>query len=509
MGELMNAYLSIDVGTSSTKVSAYDAQGALLVAHSAGYAIEVPQAGWAEQDPDEWWRAVCSLTPEVMAALGAHHVATISVSGQAPLCVPVDADGNPLRKAILWLDRRATPQVDWLVEHVGEERCLRVGANRLDSYFGGIKWLWYRQVEPDLFARTWKIMQANGFVSWKLTGASAIDPTQAGLCSPCFDITTGQWDAAICEAMGLPIGMLPEIKPSQAVIGTVHADAARESGLPVGTPVVCGAGDYACACLGAGVTGRGTGALMLGTAGNLLTPGAANPDPRLLHTHDVEGKPLTFGGVMAGGNLTWFAGLFEDLSGRTPSDFFEGADQEASRIPAGSEGLLYLPYLMGERTPIWDPEARGAFVGLTSRHTRAHLYRAVLEGVAFAFRQIVEISGSAGLESIVAIDGGARSMLWRSIFASVLGLPIRSGGVGAGTGLGSAFLAALGAGEFAEFESISRWVQAGDEILPDPADRRRYDELYPVYAGLYEKLQPDFRALGDRASSVGQCCSGR
>ena len=487
----MNAYLSIDVGTSSTKVSAYDARGSLLLSRSAGYSVDVPRAGWAEQDPEDWWLAVCRIAPEVMAGITRHHVAAISVSGQAPLCVPVDSDGHALRKAILWLDRRATPQVDWLTEHIGEERCLEVGANRLDSYFGGIKWLWFRQSEPELFDRTWKIMQANGFVSWHLTGEAAIDPTQAGLCSPCFDIATGAWDVAICDAMGIPLGMLPEIRPSTAVIGVVQADAARASGLPEGTPVVCGGGDFACACLGAGVIGRGSGALMLGTAGNLLMPGASNPDPRLLHTHDVAGAPLTFGGVMAGGNLSWFAGLFEG----SRTDFFGSSDEEAARIPAGSEGLLYLPYLMGERTPIWDPEARGAFVGLTSRHTRAHLYRAVLEGVAFAFRQIVEISGSADLESIVAIDGGARSALWRSIFASVLGLPVRSGADGAGTGLGSAFLAALGTGEVTAFEEITRWVQPRDEIAPESVARNRYDVLYPTYAGLYSKLQPDFRAL--------------
>ncbi len=360
----MNAYLSIDIGTSAAKVSAYDADGSLLVSRSASYVIEALQAGWAEQDPDEWWRAVCSLTPQVMAAISGHRLAAISVCGQAPLCTPVDAHGRPLRKAILWLDRRATQQVDWLVEHVGEERCLRIGANRLDSYFGGLKWLWYRQNEPELFSRTWKIMQANGFVSWKLTGASAIDPTQAGLCSPCFDMATGQWDAAICETMGIPLTILPEIRPSQAVIGNVHAEAALASGLPLGTPVVCGAGDYACACLGAGVVRQGSAALMLGTAGNLLMPGASSPDSRLLHTQDAAGSPLTLGGVLAGGNLSWFAALFEDLSGGIAPDFFAGADDAAALVPAGSDGLLYLPYLMGERTPIWDPDARGAFVGL-------------------------------------------------------------------------------------------------------------------------------------------------
>ena len=486
----MNAFLAIDIGTSSAKLSAFAQDGALLISRSSGYAVDAPRAGWAEQDPEAWWDAVCVLAPQIMAGLAGHTLTAIAVSGQTPLCVPVDAEGRPLRKAILWLDRRATAQVDWMATRLGDERCREVGLNRIDSYFGGAKWLWYLQSEPERFARTWKIMQANGFVSFRLSGQAVIDPSQAGLCSPCFNLDAGVWDSAICEEMGLPIGILPEIRASHAVIGTVLPAAALATGLPVGTPVVCGGGDFACACLGAGVAGPGRAALMLGTAGNLMLPGVDNPDPRLLHTRHVTGESLTFGGVMAGGNLTWFASLFDGAS-----DFHARADREAADIPPGSEGLLYLPYLAGERTPIWDPDARGAFVGLTNRHSRAHMYRAVLEGVAFAFRQISEISGSHGLTSLVAIDGGARSALWRAIFASMLGVPVHSGSERAGTGLGAAFLAALGVGAVASAADISRWVQIEQETLPDATTARRYDELYPAYEGLYGALQPAIRVL--------------
>ncbi len=487
----MKTFLSIDIGTSSTKLSLYDASGQLLTTGSAAYSVEFPRPGWAEQDPQEWWRAVCRLGPEIMADMGNKELAAICVSGQAPLCTPLGMDGTPLRKAILWLDRRATPQVDWLAQNLGEERALQVSANRLDSYFGGVKWLWFRQEEPKLYARTWKILQANGYVAWKLTGQAVIDPSQAGLCSPCYDFSAGTWQAEICAQMGLDLDKLPEICPSQAVIGRVLPEAARASGLPAGTPVVCGGGDFACACLGAGVTGPGTAALMLGTAGNLLFPGVFNPDPRLLHTRHVTGQPLTFGGVLAGGNLNWFAGLFDEPT----AAFYGQQDEAAAQLPPGSDGLIYLPYLMGERTPIWDPEARGAFVGLSSRHTRAHLYRAVLEGVAFAFRQVLEITGTTGLKTIVAIDGGARSTVWRSIFASVLGIPVQRGSLRAGTALGAAFLAALGVGETAAFEDIEAWGETSQPVLPDPEASRRYDRLYAVYAGLYPKLKTDFAEL--------------
>jgi sugar (pentulose or hexulose) kinase len=485
----MHTYLVVDVGTSSTKLSLFDQDGNVLAAREASYTVDVPRAGWAEQDPRAWWQAVCQLGPQVLA--GQPAVSAIAVSGQTPLCAPVDAQGEPLRKAILWLDRRATPQAAWLAEHVGEERCLQVSANRLDSYFGGLKWLWYRQEEPQLFDKTWKIMQATSYVSWKLTGRAVIDPSQAGLCSPCYDYAARGWNAAICQEMGLPLELLPEIRPSQAVVGEVSSAAARASGLPAGTPVVCGGGDFALACLGTGATGKGSAALMLGTAGNLLFPGVFNPDPRLLHTTHVSGEDLTFGGVLAGGNVSWCAGLFGEPSPR----LYEQLDAEAAALPPGSEGLIYLPYIMGERSPIWDPEARGAYVGLSGRHSRAHLYRAMLEGVAFAFRQIVEISGRDGLEAIVAIDGGARSPVWRSILASVMNVPVRQGSSRSGTGLGAAFLAALGIGDQHGFHEIRAWVETAGEDRPDPQAARRYDELNSIYVGLYPKLKDDFHAL--------------
>lgn len=489
----MAAYLSIDTGTSSTKLSLYDAGGQLLAAQSSAYPVEYPRPDWAEQDPEEWWAAVCALAPGVLEAAGRPEISAISLSGQTPLCVPVDRQGNPLRKAILWLDRRATPQVEWLRAHIGEERCRETSANRIDSYFGGVKWLWYRQSEPELFSRTWKILQATSFIGLRLTGQTFIDPSQAGLCSPCFNPHTRSWDEAICAEMGLPLDLLPEIHPSAAVVGQVTRWAAQESGLPEGVPVVCGGGDFACSCLSTGIAGKNQAALMLGTAGNLLFPGAENRDSRLLHTIHLTGEPLPFGGVLAGTNLRWFSGLLGDAG----PNLYTRLDQEAAAVPAGSEGLVYLPYLLGERTPVWDPAARGAFIGLSARHTRAHLYRAVLEGVAYAFRQISQIVGmtEAGTNAIVAIDGGARSPLWRSILASVIGTPVIEGGSRSGTALGSAFLAALGSGKAAAFSELTAWTETLGRSEPSPAGRQAYERLYPVFAGLYEKLKDDFGIL--------------
>lgn len=488
----MQSFLSIDVGTSSTKLTLISGNGELIATVSSPYAVNYPHPDWAEQDPNEWWKAICKLTHELTRTKTISEISAISVSGQAPSCLPVDFNGNPLRRAIVWLDRRSTTQVDWLREHIGEEHCRAVSLNRLDSYFGGVKWLWFRQNEPEAFAQTWKILQANGYVLYKLTGRAVIDPSQAGLCSPCFNQHAMKWDEEICEQMGIPLNLLPEICHSYEVIGQVSGMAAEESGLPKGVPVVCGGGDFACSCLSTGAAGRGEAALMLGTAGNLLFPGLINEDSRLLHTIHLTGEPLPFGGVLAGENLNWFADLF----GSRSIDFFRSLDHDAAKVPAGCEGLLFLPYLMGERTPIWDAHARGAFIGFSSRHTRAHLYRSILEGVAFAFRQIAEIAEFDKTSArIVAIDGGSRSSLWRSILASVIGSPILEGGERSGTALGSAFLAAYGAGLVRSFKDLRTWTQNGSLTEPDQSQRQIYNQLHPVYCDLYVTLKQTFSEL--------------
>jgi len=489
----MHTFLSIDVGTSSTKLTLFDQQGYLVKAMSQSYPVDFPRADWAEQDPMVWWGAVCQLA-QAMRITPGDGLSGISVSGQTPLCVPIDVHGNPLRIAILWLDRRSTRQVDWVKEHIGDEICRDISINRLDSYFGGFKWLWYLQEQPDLFERTWKILQANSFIIYKLTEKTVIDPSQAGLCSPCFNMAGQNWDPSILSAMGLSLDVLPDVYPSHHVIGHVTKRASELTGIPSGIPVVCGGGDFACSCLSTGAASEGRAALMLGTAGNLLFPGVENKDPRLLHTIHVTGESLPFGGVMAGGNLNWFTGLF---GGPSPC-LFAQLEEEASQVPVGSEGLIFLPYLLGERTPIWDPEARGAFIGLTTRHTRGHLYRSVLEGIALAFSQIDHLVFGPTVgqgRQIIAIDGGSRSPLWRSILASVLGSSIIEGGERGGTAVGSVFLAALGTGFASSFQEISSWAKTGDITDPDPWAFDRYNQLYSIYAGIYEKMRDDFHTL--------------
>jgi len=482
--------LTIDIGTSSTKVCLFSVQGEQLANYQEPYQVDYPKPDWAEQDPQIWWDAACRGSAIVIKEAGAPTVTAVVVSGQTPSCVPVDENGHPLRPAILWLDRRAYHQVSWLEENLGLELAFAHTGNTLDSYYGGVKWLWFKQEEPERYRRTWKILQASSYIIYHLTGCAVLDHSQAGLCSPCFNLYTRDWDLEICQKIGIDPTILPDLKPADQIVGTVSAQAAQASGIPVGTPVVAGGGDFAFSCLGAGVFEPGEAVVMLGTAGNLLVPDPVMIDPRLINTINILGGMLSLGGVTAGGSVTWF----RDMLRWEGEDFYACMESEAQRTPAGAQRLVFLPYLMGERTPIWDDRARGAFFGLSNMHHRGHLYRAVLEGVAYAFRGMLEIVMDSGtqIEKITLTDGGAQSELWRQIFADVLGRPVSWQPKSGGTALGAAIAGALACGTLSDPAAIKSWLQPTVDIYPEPNTEAVYERNFRVFQELYPRVR-DFR----------------
>jgi xylulokinase len=490
----MDTLLAIDVGTTSLKATLYNTGGDLLAKETSPYPLSMPAQGCAEQNPQDWWEALC-ITSRLITGKEIGRLRGICITGQAPSCVPIDEKGTPLRPAILWLDRRSTSQVSWLQEHLGFDKAFQIGANTLDSYFGGVKWLWYRQNETENYDRTWKILQANGYLIYRLTGVAVTDAGHAGVCSPCFDIASQTWSETTCRMMDIALDKLPQVYPCSSVIGEITPSAAQATGLPQGIPVVCGSPDFTSSCLGSGAIEQGVVALMLGTAGNLMFPSALRPDARLLNTIHVTGSLLGCGGVLAGGAVTWFCEMLK-LNGPDVLDRLEG---EAAQVAPGSDGLVFLPYLMGERSPIWDAQAKGAYIGLTATHGRGHLYRSLLEGVAFAFRQLEDISKESGtaIREIIAINGGARSSLWRQILADVLEVPVRWRPTKDGTTLGGAYQAALGAGLFHNFAGISEWLEPSIDTSPNPSTYGIYRQNYRIYAGLYPKLREDFWALNN------------
>ena len=482
----MKTLLAIDIGTSSTKAALFSTNGDLLASQGEVYRGYTPQPGWAEQDPRDWWSAACRCTTRVMADTGHPDIAAVAVGGQTPSLVAVDRKGDPIRPAIQWMDRRAHPQVGWLEKKIGSKAAIATSGNLLDSYYGGVKWLWFREQEPDRYQQTWKILQASSYIIYHLTGQVVLDYSQAGLCSPCFNLFERAWDAGICREMGIDLDKLPPLKSADQIIGVVGTEAARMSGIPAGTPVAAGAGDFALSCLGAGVLGRGEAAAMLGTAGNLLVADPVATDPRLINTVHLTGDRLSLGGVMAGGSVEWF----KTMLAWDGDDFYTRLEQEAAGTETGARGLVFLPYLMGERTPIWDSGARGVFFGLSNTHQRGHLYRAILEGVAYAFREMLEIviEGGTPVDQITLTDGGARSSLWRQIFADVLGIPVHWQ-PGGGTLLGTATLAGVASGLLSGFDSIQNWLGPVTSHHPDSAHAVAYDQCYKVYRQLYPRLK--------------------
>lgn len=501
--------IGIDLGTSQAKGGVFRPDtGECLGKHVVGYQVQYPHPDWAEMDADTWWSAVKDIIRASVQASGIRGtaVAAIGISGLVPSCLPLDGSGRPVRPAILWLDRRSTSECEQIASVLGQDQAIRLGGNMINPYFLAPKLLWYRNNEPEAFGRTRHIVQAHAYVVYRLTGEISTDFSSAALSGPLFDLQCRQWAESALEALGIPRDVLPPIVPSHTVVGKLTPEAASELGLSPDTVVVSGAGDYATSCLSAGVTKPGEVCMMLGTAGNILAPlPAPGTDPRLVNAyHCVPDTPLTFGSILAGGAIKWFV---DSVASRDPNpmpDPFETLTQEAVEAGVGANGLVALTYLMGERTPIWNPHARGVLFGLRLDHHRGHIFRALLEGVAFGFRQMLDILAGQGvsLTAIRAINGGARSPLWRQILADVTGVPLVYIQKSEGAPLGAAILAAMGAGLVSSAEGIKEHLPIHSVTEPDPERHEQYGAFFQVYRSIYEHTRDDLEELRSALSRV-------
>ena len=494
-----NLLLGIDVGTTSLKAILFDADGSVLAQASREYPTVYPHPNWAEQDPEEWWRAACDILPQLFVAAGAdpRAVAGIGVSGQAPSVVPVDRGGAALRPALLWLDRRAEAQCAWLRERVGAAAIAGVNGGRIDPYYLAPKWLWLRKHEPDVYRNTHAVLQANGYLIHKLCGAVCMDVSHGPL-TLFFDSRRLRYDEALADRMGLDLAQMPPIRPCAEVVGEVTAAAAAATGLAPGTPVIAGMCDGTAAAVEAGLLRPGDAVEMTGQSTVLLI---CSDEPYLGEeliplVHGVPGQYLVVGALVAsGGSLRWFRDqlgeaerLAAPLLGVDPFDLLS---QEAAASPAGANGVIFLPYMFGERSPIWDSAARGVFFGLSLATKKADLVRAIMEGAAFGLRHNAETAAGSGFEiaRLACVGGGARSAVWNQIKADVLQVPIRLPRTATGAPLGDALAAGVATGVYASFEeAVRRVVRVEREFAPDPALRARYDALYQVYVGLYPAL---------------------
>ncbi len=500
-------FMGIDVSTTAVKALLIDGSGAVVGQASAPLTLSTPLPLWAEQHPADWWAgAVTSIRSALTAAnVSGDAVAAIGLTGQMHGLVALDAHGQVVRPAILWNDQRTAKQCDEIRQRVGRERLIQITGNDALPGFTAPKILWVAEHEPEVYARMRHILLPKDYLRFRLTGAYAMDKAD-GSGTILFDLRARDWSPDVLAALDIPAEWLPPTYEGPAITGMVSEMAAGETGLRAGTPVMAGGGDQAAQAVGVGATRSGIAALTLGTSGVVFATTDApliEPEGRLhAFCHAVPGRWHLMGVTLsAAGSLQWYRDTL------APSDSFETLVAEAEQAPTGSDGLLFLPYLMGERTPYPDPQARGAWVGLTARHTRAHLTRAVLEGVAFSLKDTFELMRGAGLASLSETrvsGGGARSMLWRRILASVLGVELASAPTTEGAAYGAALLAGVGAGAWPDVDTATQAAQAAQEAIgggvflsvqPDPADEAVYTPLYTQYRALYLALKPTFDAL--------------
>ncbi|MHC4469536.1 MAG: xylulokinase [Planctomycetota bacterium] len=491
MGDLL---LGLDIGTTGAKALLVDPGGEVVAEAFSEYPLDTPQPLWAEQDPADWWRAAAGAIRRVLEETPGS-VAAVGLTGQMHGLVLLDARGDVLRPAILWNDQRTGAECKKIRAHVGDERVLELTGNAVLPGFTAPKIAWVRAHEPDVFARIAHVLLPKDLVRHRLTGEHLGDVSDAsGTCL--FDVGARRWSDEMSEAVGVRREWLPEVTESTAASARVSAEAARATGLPEGTPVVAGAGDQAAQAVGAGLVEEGTVGVTIGTSGVVFAPSSrfrVEPEGRLhAFCHAVPDRWHVMGVMLsAGGSLRWYRDTLR------PGERYEELMEEAEGVAPGADGLLFLPYLTGERTPHPDPLARGAFVGLTVRHGRANLTRAVLEGVTFGLADSLSLIRDLGLpvERARASGGGAKSALWRRMIADVLDVTVETVAVAQGAAYGAALLAGVGAGLFASVESAcAEAVRVTETVRPGPA-AEIYRELRPRYRALYPLLREEFRRM--------------
>jgi xylulokinase len=494
-----NKLLGIDVGTGGTRAVLLDETGKVAASATSEHAaISAPQIGWAEQDPRDWWRATCAAIKECLqlAGVSADEIDGVGLTGQMHGMVLLDAVGEVLRPAIIWCDQRTEAQGRAITEKIGARRLIELTANPALTNFTLTKIWWVQQHEPAIWSRVRTLLLPKDYARFRMTGARACDVADASG-TLLFDVAHRRWSAPMADTSGIDPEILPEIFESPDISGRISEEGARATGLCVGTPVVAGAGDQAAGAVGMGIVRPGAVSATIGTSGVVFAATSApTMDPHgRIHTfcHAVPGRWHVMGVTQSAGfSLRWFRDEF--CAGPDGSRVsYDQLTAEAAKTNAGADGLLWLPYLMGERTPHLDPDARGALVGLIAQHTRGHVVRAILEGVAFSLRDTLTIFRELKLpiESIRLGGGGARGKLWRQIQADVYGMPVEILDAEEGAAYGAGLLAGVGVGVWPSVESACETaVKVALRVEPDPARveimNRRYEEYRKLYPALKE-----------------------
>ncbi len=499
----MRSYiLAHDLGTTGDKATLFDENGRVAASVFAGYPTAYPRPTWVEQDPAHWRKALFETTRRLLSqsSVGPEDIAVVSFSGHMNGALLVDGAGEPLRPAIIWADQRATREEGVIRERLGAARVYRITGNRISPAYTAAKLLWIKSHEPQVYARARHVLQAKDYAAFLFSGVIATDPSDASM-TLLFDLEKGRWSQEIIAALALNKALPPQILPSATVIGGVTKEAARATGLLAGTPVVIGGGDGACATVGAGSVAAGDAYNYIGSSSwvALTTPKPVLDARRRTFNiaHLVPGANIALGAMQAaGGAFDWFEQLMRAPDADAPD--YRGLDEAAARVPAGSRGLLFLPYLRGERSPHWNPLARGAFIGLTMQHGRGEMARAVMEGVGFNLRAILDILRSQGLtvDAMRLIGGGGKSPVWRQILADIYALPVQRLAIPAeATALGAAIAGGVGVGLFPDFGIARKMIVVEESVAPDAQTAGIYNDLFDIFLDAYTSLEPIFERL--------------
>jgi len=495
--------LGIDVSTTGVKALVIDRDGAISDSFTSPLHLSNPQPLWSEQQPNDWWQAAVNSIQHVVRENAGGDIAAIGLTGQMHGLVLLDEAGEVLRPSILWNDQRCAAECDEIRARLGKERLIQISGNDALTGFTAPKIVWVRNHEREVYDRARHVLLPKDYLRYKLTSEYAMDKAD-GSGTLLFDLQRRDWSNELLDALDIPAAWLPPTFEGPAITSRITAEAAQATGLSEGTPVVAGGGDQAAQAVGVGAIRPGVVALTLGTSGVVF---AATETPLIeaqgrLHAfcHAVPGRWHLMGVMLsAAGSLQWYRdALYPNVS-------FQELVNEAAEVAPGSDGLLFLPYLCGERTPHPDPLARGSWVGLTTRHTRAHLTRAVLEGVAFGFKDMFSLMQDVGLGEIDEVrvsGGGAKSNLWRQILADVLESELVTVNTTEGAAYGAALLAGVAAGVWPNVDrACAQTIRVSDRVTPNETNTARYAEMYRQYQSLYPALRTVSHSLSEIESS--------
>jgi len=492
------AYLmGIDIGTTATKIILIDLEGHVIASVEKPSTLLSPYAGWAEEDANQWWQNVQEGVPECIrnAGIEAGQIAAVGTSGMVPTIVLLDQNDQVLRNSIQQNDARAVEEIEYLRSKTDAADILRRTGSAITQQTIGTKILWLRNHEPQVLEKAKHLMGSYEFIAHRLSGAYYLERNWA-LESGYFDLYKEDWDDEILALSTIDRSLLSDVHWPSEIIGYVTSQAASLTGLKAGTPVVAGSADHIASSFSSGLKNQGDLLVKLGGAGDIMISlDDIIVDERLfLDYHDIPGKYIASGCMASSGSLIkWFRNQF------APNADYPELDKAAEVLPAGSDGLILLPYFLGEKTPVQDPQARGTLVGLTLTHTSAHMYRAVLEGISYGFYHHLVVLAEHGMTPTKArcANGGARSALWKQITADVLGIRLEQVADHPGSSLGAAFCAGMGVGAFKQWDEIERFIKVSTITQPNPENHVRYQKLFVLYREIYESLKDIFPRLAE------------